>query len=339
MRPEDRFLFLATRQKIDPDRKASMLAYVQKHALHWDQVFLTAKEHGVAPLVYINVTSIREIASQVPEDVLKSYKLYTFNQIIYKRERARQIADAVGYFKKKKIDVILLKGATLDLLVYDQPWYTTSKDVDMILHIKREDLPQEQIQEIDDHFFRQTIEYDFFEHHDMNMNGMLPIPFREVWKNAVTIKELDQEVLALNIEDMLLSICINSCRKRYLHLKSILDIVETIEKYPNLRWDEFAQRSRNYGCANIVYTALLVVRATIGGNIPSGTLTELKPNAVRSLIILLCIRFLVRFHSLFTSATNTENRSLDPSLLLPYMTYVPGQMQQKFQWIWTSHGH
>jgi hypothetical protein len=340
MRPEDRFLFFATRQRLDPERKAAMLALAEKHALRWDQVFLTAKEHGVAPLIYSNVTGIPELSAKIPENILKTYKLYTFNQIVYKRERARQIADAVKYFKAKKIDVILFKGAALDILVYDQPWYTTSKDVDIVLSVKQEELTPAQIEEIGDHFNRQTLEYDFYEHHDMNMNGMLPIPFEEVWEDARQIKILDQEALVLSPEDMLLSICVNSCRKRYLYLKSLLDIVETIEKYPYLNWDEFADRCQQYGCANIVYTALLVAGSTLGGNIPAPTLTALSPNMARSALITFCIKSLLQFDSLHT--TNSKSfitQSLDPALLLPYATYMPGQMRQKIRLSLANRDH
>ena len=177
---------------------------------------------------------------------------------------------------EKVSDVILIKGAALDLLVYDQPWYTVSKDIDLILSARREELRAEEIEEIGCHFHQKGVEFDFFEHHDMNMNGLLPIDFDEVWKDA-QVKQLNGETAyCLSPEDMLLSICINSCRKRYFRLKSLLDIVETVEKIPDLDWGKFIQRCKTYGCGNIVYTALKVANSTLGCPIPEPMLREIR---------------------------------------------------------------
>ncbi len=334
MRPEDRFMFLATRQRLDPDRKAAMLAFVEKHALDWDQVFSTAKEHGIAPLIYTHVSSIPEITAKVPQNVLARYKLYTFNQMVFKRERAKQIINALAYFKDKNIKVILLKGVALGILVYDQPWYTISKDMDLVLSVKKEELSPKQVQDIDTFFHQQTIEYDYFEHHDMSMNGLIPIKFEEIWRRASRITIQEQDAFVLSPEDMLLSICINSCRKRYVNLKSLLDIVETIDRYPAFDWAEFCRSCNLYECANIVYAALLVARSTIGGNIPSSAFAALCSNRVRSATISLCVRILLRITSLRPSSSKTLfNRSIDLSLLLPYATYRPGQIRQKIKWI------
>jgi hypothetical protein len=115
-------------------------------------------------------------------------------------------------------------------------------------------------------------------------------------------------------------------------LKSLLDIAETLRKMDAIRWDVVVEKSRQYDCQNIVYTALLVSRETVGCKLPTGALHSLGVNPVRAGLINSIVRFLIRYSSL--PAAPNAGRSLlgkqvHASLVLPYASYRFYQIRHK----------
>ena len=72
----------------------------------------------------------------------------------------------------------------------------------------------------------------------------------------------------MSTTDLLISLCINSSRKRYFRLKSLCDISETIRSKPDISWQQVAERARIFQCENIVFTALMVTSIATGCKLP-----------------------------------------------------------------------
>jgi len=91
--------------------------------------------------------------------------------------------------------------------------------------------------------YRSGIECDLPGHHDVDMNGVLPVRFDRIWEAARAVDFHGQEAFVMAPEDLLLSLCINSCRKRYFRLKHLFDIAETVHRL-DLDWNR--KRSAEY---------------------------------------------------------------------------------------------
>jgi hypothetical protein len=185
------------------------------------------------------------------------------------------------------------------------------------------------------------IEYEFDSHHDVTLNGALPVDFGQIWRAAREVKFVGYPVYLMTPEDMLLAVCINSCRKRYFRLRSLCDIAETAKRFPNLDWELFSQKAIAYGCNNIVYTALTVVAATLPYAVPLQVLEGLAVDPLRRFTIDKTIRLLVR-HVPLTSLsyyTGSEwvGRKIGWSLVLPYVSYRRQQMASKVHEALTSY--
>lgn len=131
---------------------------------------------------------------------------------------------------------------------------------------------------------------------------------------------------------MLISLCINSCRKRYFRLKSLMDIAETTHKIKGLRWEMVAEKARRYDCTNIVYTALLVADRTLGCSLPETVLDNLSVNPLRAAFINGLVNYALRYSSLPLdpiSGTSVGGRQIHASLALPYATYRLYQIRHK----------
>lgn len=339
MRREDWFLFAAARQTLEPRHIQRMAALAQSKGFQWERVFITAEHHRIAPLIYHHVNSQPVLVDQIPAEILKHAQFNAIQNAFNKKERAGLLCAALRYFHDRGIPVLVIKGAAQELLVYDEPWYTSADDIDLILGIHKSALTDRQLRDTMDHFHRKHVEYDYYEHHDMNMNGVLPVDFESVWQNARPIDCRGEPGLVLSPEDHLLAICINSCRKRFFRLKSLFDIHETILKCGEIDWERFARRAARFDCTNIVYTALLVASRTLETPVPWDRLAKLKVSPLRSALIHTGVGLLMRLLSLSDKYIRPRryNRLVDPNLLLAYLSYRPDQILHKFRQIREAH--
>ena len=174
-------------------------------------------------------------------------------------------------------------------------------------------------------------------HHDVTMNGILPVDFQSIWRDVFRIQYRGQKLFVMSQEDMLITSCINSCRKRYFRLKALFDIAEIIYKFPDLNWAEFVRKAKEYQCNNIVYTAFLVTKETLGCPIPTAVFSDLDINHNREQIIK---RLTSRFSANPLVDLSTEKlifkRRVGLSLMLPYASYSWNQVIKKIGYVWNT---
>lgn len=344
MRPEDKILLAATRQNFPPEYQQAVLALSQRSHIDWPALFLTAVNHGVEPLVYYNLKQISPAKLGVPPAVIDKFKQHMTHNVFVKDHMAELLPDILSLFDRYQVEVMLAKGAALDRLIYARPWSTTSEDIDLLLKPTRSELEQidggaiiTALKAINTQADRLKlhIEYDCYAHHDLNMNGVLPIDFDRIWRDASAFNIGEHRVAIMAPEDLLIGACVNCCRKRFFRLKALCDIAEIISRLPALNWPLFIEKANSYQCDNIVYAALIVTRATIGCDVPSIVLSELKTSRVRKFFIRMTVRSLKRVCSLDTlsrySGRKIFRRVFGLSLVLPYVTYRWDQVGRKAQ--------
>ena len=191
---------------------------------------------------------------------------------------------------------MLVKGAALSFTVYkNYPCYVMG-DIDIILNNKRQDISDTEDKN-DVKFFQSLniLEWERHQHHDVNMNGIIPIDFSEIWERGLEANFGGERVMIMSSEDMLLAACINSCRKRFFRLKSLCDIAEIIAYYQELNWMKFLELIHKYNCELIVYTALMTTLCTVDCEVPNLFLEKIavatpKKLSIRQLIIYLVDR-------------------------------------------------
>jgi hypothetical protein len=324
VKPEDRLLFACTRQNFQAEHQQAVQELSREYNLSWELIFSKAERHGVASLVYVNLCQRSEMQLDIPKPIVDSFRLYTLRNTVRKEQRAQKLVEVLDYLSARQMDAMLFKGAVLDVLVYDHPTFSTLNDIDLVLRRRREDITSSEIDQLMHDLHGSGVEYDFYEHHDMTINGALPVDFERVWRDAEKIDYRGHQIWIMSPEDMLISLCINSCRKRYFRLKSLLDIAETTRKMKRLRWDIVVEKARLYDCSNIVYAALLAADRTLGCELPENTLDDLSVSSLRAVAIKALVGFTIRYSSLPLSpisGVNIGGRQLHSSLVLPYATY------------------
>jgi hypothetical protein len=332
--PEDKVLFVCTRQEFLEADRQTVRQLCRQTGLDWELVCSTAKLHGVAPLVYVNLQQCDPPELGIPTAIVDQFKRAYYHSLVLQERRENGLKRALTFFDNNGITVMLIKGVALNRLVYDQPWYTTPHDTDVVLKVKREEISLQDRQEFAQFLEGSGIEFDYFEHHDVTMNGVLPVDFRRVWRDAANIEYGGLTAWVMSAEDLLISACINSCRKRFFRLKSLADIAEILNRCPNLDWDTVTEKARAYDCYNIVYTALLATKITLGCNLPDQALDRLNVNPIRASVVDYLVKrlSLSSFSSLY-SGRKLFGRRIDESLILPYSTFRWYQVWRRFAFV------
>jgi hypothetical protein len=329
---EDRLLFTCTRQNFTGRHKSTVLDLCSTGKINWETVFLTAQIHGVAPLVFYNLRQCSIETLDVPQNITNAFMRSLMENIHAKELLGSNALKAISIFQENDIDVMLVKGVALDSLVYSQPWFTATSDVDLIIRLKRESVSEARFNEYMLALHHAGVEYDYYEHHDVSMNGVLPVDFDLIWQDAQKISYRGQAAYAMCPEDFLLSVCVNSCRKRYFRLKALLDIAEIINTYPQLDWVKLIERARLFDCTAIVYTALLTTQMTVGCSLPTEVVDELADSPLRFKIIRwISSRLSLAAYASLHSESKFFDRAVNMPLILPYATLRWYQIWRKIK--------
>lgn len=338
MRPEDRFLLKCARQEFTDQHRKTVLDICESTEIDWQAVYSTSESHQVAPLVYKNLLERDAAALCVPRNVLNAFEMSYARNVVVKEIMAGRTAEALSFLNSMAIDAMVIKGAALDILINGHPGHVVSRDVDLVFRRRRSELSGEEIDHIASRLDGQGIEWDCFEHHDIVINGVLPVDFGRIWDDAIQIEFRGERVYVMSPEDTLISACINSCRKRYFRVRTLYEIAEIINVYPNMDWEHLLQKAKAYDCCNIVYAALLVTGATIGCGLPGGLLDRLGVHPVRAAMIRSLVRFLSQSKCLSSLRDGPMllGRPYNLSLILPYATYRRYQLGRKLKYVYGS---
>ncbi len=186
IRPEEKLLFTLARQHFQDVHHKAVIDICSSEKIRWENVYLIAVRHQVAPLIYVNLMKCTCIINTIPSDIMKKFQLYCARSIRIYTYREEKIQEILSYSKRNAIDVMMIKGSALAVLVYDHPWYTTPNDVDLIIKHRKENTTEPNKKEMRS-IIRGILhcECDYFAHADTLVRGVLEIDFRKIWHDAV----------------------------------------------------------------------------------------------------------------------------------------------------------
>lgn len=323
MNNAERIICLCVRQNFTTDDAAHVAAICSERAINWSHLFELTEQHLVAPLVYKNLQACVEAQDlPIPAPILQHFKANAIENTIHQKRRRQKLRMLLGYLEAEGMGVMLVKGIALTALVYQAAWYTCPDDIDLLLDRPKAKVRRDQRAAIAA-YAAHGIECDAFVHHDLNMNGILPVDFARIWRDAQQLSFDGYPVYMMAPEDMLVTLCISSARKRYFRLKAMFDIAETVAAYPTLNWQLVVEKAQAYDVALIVYTALYLTQRYLGLSLPASLLADLQVDPLRAwLIQQLCRRMSLSAASPLRTATRVHvlGRQLSPSVVLRYLT-------------------
>ncbi len=261
-------LYALTRQRLTPSCQERVTELGRRGPADWEAVAAIAAAEGVAPIVGVNLAACEAAAATVPAAVTERFQRALFENVALKFERHRQLIDGLAHFDVRGYDVLLLKSAALEASgVYERPWVTCARDVDLVLR-RRNGAPAAPDEWAVRSVCRDNgIECEINGHHDVSLYGLVAVSFDSFWKASrrVTLEDAPASpAYVMCPEDLLFTLCLNACRKKYFRLKALFDIAETAAHYPNLDWKSFDARVRASQSHGMVFTTLCAADETLG---------------------------------------------------------------------------
>jgi hypothetical protein len=332
--PEEQLLFCCMKSQLNGANMTEIMAICTGNAIDWPLVLEVARSQGVGPLMYANLKQCLAAGLTLRPQTLATFKECMFESVADKERKSRDLLRALLFFNDKRMDVMLLKGAALNLTVYKHPWHVTALDIDILIRQREDDvLPEvrDQVWAINN---SGPFECNFRDHHDLSLSNIIPINYDRIWDDARQIDYQGCRVHVMSAEDMLIAQCLNGCRKRYFFLKDFYALNEIITHCSDLCWDRFAAKALEYKCNAIVYTALLAARTAVDSNVPQGILDKLnvglpKRALLKYLIERMSYSPLASRCGLLQTAISKNVRRKSKwnwSVILSYASYRPGQI-------------
>jgi hypothetical protein len=327
VKTEDRILLLCARQDFLPRHREAVEALSRGGQIRWVELAKTAGRHGVLPIVGANLRRCDPEALRLPPGMAERLQIAVFENAAVRERDADRLATALVRLREVGLEAMLLKGTVLSLFVYREPWVVDSRDIDLVLRPLpgwREDEGGER--EVRRSLYKSGIECDLFDHHDVTMNGVLPVDFERIWRDARPVRFRGAAAWTMSPEDLLLSLCVNACRKRFLRLKGLFDLAETVPRLEELDWGLFAARARECRCEGIVYTAFTAARETLGCDSPEGALDGLGVSPTRARLLRSLVAVFLRRGSL------VDRTGEELAVLLSYASFRPAEAWRSFRY-------
>ena len=327
---EYQLLLNIVRTSFGEGERKRLIQASHQHDVDWSLFYHYADLHRVLPRVYMRLGGPGFCHVRLPEEIRKKFEHFFWRNAAIKTLQRTRLEKALAFLNRTIPDVMVLKGSALDLVAPQNIWERSYGDVDLVLGLDEDQVAR-----------RETVlrflgdfpgfEYDFLEHHDLTMNGVLKVDFNRIWQDSTQIEFRGHSVRVMSAEDMLIAACISSCRKRFARLKWIIAVAEIVENMGDLRWRMLARKSKEYGCENILYTGLFTTAVTTGCKLPNGFIGQLSVSTLKRGAIRLLTRRLTESSLSAGWRVPVIERNLGTSLLLPYVTYNWGQRIRKFR--------
>lgn len=268
-------LALCARQSFGDGERARLERFAAA-GVRWSRVAAVAHAQGVLPIVAANLRSCGAGALRIPAQLDAALELAILESAADRQRQLHELAADLKRLQEVELDALLLKGAALCTGIYEQPWVTVSVDVDLALRPRlgwHKDKGEER--RVRRRLYRSYVECDLDGHHDVSLNGLLPLDFARIWREARPVRLHGAEAWMMSPEDLLVSLCCNACRKRYLRLKPLFDLAETLARGDALDWRRVGELAREARATGVVHAALLAARMLLDARVGDAELASL----------------------------------------------------------------
>jgi hypothetical protein len=317
---EDRVLALCARQDFTPRHLQAVEELCGGGGVRWERLAAAAERHGVLPIVGANLRRCDPARTGLPADLAARLEIAVFENAAVRERDADRLAAGLARLREVELEAMLLKGTALALAVYEEPWVVTSQDIDLVLRPgpgwekgKGEEKAVRRA------LYTHGVECDLETHHDVTMNGVLPVDFPRVWREARPVRFRGVPAWTMSPEDLLISLAVNCCRKRF-RLKGLFDVAETLRRGEAIDWRRLGELARQGHCEGIVYTALATAREALGAELPAGALEALGLSRARAALLRALIRAFPRAGSF------VERSGSSLALALAYASLRPAEV-------------
>jgi hypothetical protein len=304
-------------------------------ALDWKSVWERAKSHEVVPFLYPFVKSQKPFAAP-PQEMLKTWRRYYLRSASANVSIYHQIEEALKALHKSSIPFVVLKGACLAQLVYQDIALRPMGDIDLL--VKPEDMgrtkealmclgyvsagsdPHHQVfvrgreaRPVEIH--RSLVDETIFSNVDHSM----------LWNRIRPVEIGGSEAHILSPEDLLMHLCLHCMANMFNStFRSLCDMDKVITiNNPSFDWSYFSAQTKLWGLQKGIFLILQALSDFLATPVPEEVLRSLKPHDPTD-AILRCFKDRILFKRAeqpnvsfqYTRLRNTESIKDKISLIL-----------------------
>lgn len=251
----------------DKDQERA-LCLMQKE-LDWDYLLRFCQEEGITGLIWHNFNKLKSLKPRLKNNIIPLKKTYQ-NTLAANLKLLQSFEYIMKHFEEEEITIILLQGAALLEMIYQDIGVRTLGDIDIL--VQEQDMNKlgnllrkigfMNIKHYPSLFMGQDILLDV--HTDIaNLSRIssrryaITIPQETLWQASRAIKPASPLVRLLSIEDMLLALCAHLQKHSYNRLIWFVDISEVLRIYKaDIDWEKLIQRARRFNLIKPLYFSL-----------------------------------------------------------------------------------
>jgi hypothetical protein len=256
--------------------------------------------------------------TRVPPDVVRRLDHLYYHQAVRNARLGTKLEAALSAFLRHGVPVIVLKGASLSELVYNNIALRPMKDLDVLVQRRDLDVADRVLRElgyVPDESYRPAEWYRRHHHHlapyrsgdgsallELH-NQIFPIsagvrvPMEVFWHRARPGGLTAGPALVLAPADLLLHLCVGlSAVEQFLSgLRTLCDVAAVIKRYDKeLDWASLLESARSYTLEKHLYYALSLAWSLVAADVPGYVLEELEHTARGRWFDDLTVRSLIR---------------------------------------------
>ncbi|MBN1349455.1 nucleotidyltransferase family protein [candidate division KSB1 bacterium] len=275
-------------------KKISAAELKRISSVEWENVVELSIKHSVAPLLYQRLKSVSSEVAIPVNIVNRLHKIY-LNSAARNMRLFNELSEVLRILQDDGIPVIVLKGAHLAEIVYNNLALRPMEDVDLM--VKKADLPRVaekflkmgynstrpiNINELSSTIRKPTFtnfHNNYFDIHWTIEIDSFKIDVASLWEKTQSATIAGVKTLVLAPEDLLLYLALHASFNHafYWRLISLCDIALTIWHYKDeIDWNQLHLRAKQWGVDKCLYLTLYLADKLLEASIPTKVLDALK---------------------------------------------------------------
>lgn len=302
-RPEVELLVRCARTELD-DETASQIRTLVRQDLDWDYLLEIARQHGVTPLLYKQLTATVESAlPNAPRERLRNaFRRSTEHNLYLTSELHRLLAR----FDQYGIRVLPIKGPVLAQEAYGGISRREFRDIDLLL--EKSDVPEAMTFLSEEGYTLSTyrhsntpgeilqentvidppLEFGFYQEGNISevelrwqlgtVTRPLDLSFDALWERRQWATLTGATVQALSPEDRLIVLMVHGTGHYWHRLEWICDVAAVLRTHDDITWSIVIDRARELRRERDVFLGLLLAVEFTGVDVPAAVLQRARTN-------------------------------------------------------------
>jgi hypothetical protein len=284
--------------------KAALLDMDISLNFDWAYLIEKAKKEGVFYPVYEALTWLDSRRNIFPKDIRDRFKQLYYHYISQSTEFFQQVTQILSGIESSGIKILLLKGPTIDFLLYKEDLFRPRVDLDVTVRendfaafeklliswgysndLKKEKYPipehlnsriyfKEEDPAVPLHVHRHIINNLYL------MVDAISVDIERVWQETARFKNYNN-VFCLKPELQILYMCEHALKHNYTQLIYLYEIKGLLDCYQGqLDWKKLVALSDEFNLSRALYYGLYFTEQVLSAGLPPNILKSLKPDKI-----------------------------------------------------------